>query len=314
MNTRVFALPAAATAQEAIELLRAREPDEADTIYYLYVVDEDGRLGGVVAVRRLVAARADRKVGDLAMRDPMAVQADAPAEEAARLVQRYNLLAIPVVDEERRLLGLITVDDIIDVIQEQASHTLYNLAGLSEDDRVFSPPLRSVRKRLPWMVVNLFTAFLAASVVGMFQESIAKVVALATFMPIVAGMGGNGGTQALTVMTRGVALGELEMITGLRAVMKEVTVGILVGALCGLITSLVAWWWSAQPMIGVVLFLSMIINMAIAGCAGAAVPLVLRALKLDPALGAGVIVTTFTDVFGYGCFLGIATLMLRYLA
>jgi len=209
---------------------------------------------------------------------------------------------------------MITVDDILDVIQEQASHTLYGLAGLSEDDRVFSPVLRSARKRFPWMIVNLFTAFLAAYVVGLFQASIAKVVALATFMPIVAGMGGNGGTQALTVMTRGVALGELEMITGLRAVAKEITVGVLLGATCGAITSLVAGWWSGNYMIGLVLFLAMIINMAIAGCSGAAIPLVLRALRLDPALGAGVLVTTFTDVFGYGSFLGIATLMLKYIA
>ncbi len=264
-------------------------------------------------MRRLVAARADKPVGELAMADPVAALASAPAEEAARLVQRYNLLAVPVVDEERRLLGIITVDDILDVIQEQATRTAYGLAGLSEDDRMAAPILRSVRKRLPWMVANLATAFLASWVVGLFEQSIAKVVALATFMPIVAGMGGNGGTQALTVVTRGIAIGELELISAMRAVWKEVVVGVAIGALTGLLTGAVAWPWTHQFALGFVLFAAMIINMAIAGLTGAAIPLMLRLFKLDPALGAGVIVTTFTDVFGYGSFLGIATLLLKYL-
>jgi magnesium transporter len=313
MNTRVFMLPATTTAQQAIELLRARDAEEADSIYYLYVVDSDGRLGGVVAVRRLVAARADRPVGELAMPDPVAVTASASADEAARLVARYNLLAVPVVDDQRRLLGLITVDDVIDVIQEQATQTLYGLAGLSEDDRMVSPILRSTRKRLPWMVANLATAFLAAWVIDNFSASIAKVAALATFMSIVAGMGGNGGTQALTVVTRGIALGELEVISGLRAIWKEIVVGAAIGASTGLLTALAAWLWTGHYMIGVVLFLAMVINLIIAGFSGAAVPLALRFFKLDPALGAGVIVTTFTDVFGFGSFLGIATLLMKYL-
>jgi magnesium transporter len=178
---------------------------------------------------------------------------------------------------------------------------------------MFSPVMRSVRKRLPWMVANLATAFLASWVVGLFESSIAKVVALATFMPIVAGMGGNGGTQALTVVTRGVAIGELELISGLRAIWKEILVGIVVGAATGVLTSVIVWWWTGNGMIGLVLVLSMVINMMVAGLTGAAIPLALRAFKLDPALGAGVIVTTFTDVFGYGSFLGIATLFMRYL-
>jgi magnesium transporter len=313
MNTHVFALPATATAAEAIERLRAREPEEGDSIYYLYVVDADNRLGGVVAVRRLVAARADRPVGELAMADPLAVVASAPADEAARLVARYNLLAVPVVDDERRLLGLITVDDIIDVIQEHAAQAMYGLAGLSEDDRIGSPIGQSFKKRLPWMVLNLATAFLASWVVGLFEQSIARVVALATFMPIVAGMGGNGGTQALTVVTRGVALGEMELVSGLRTIWKEIVVGVGIGAATGVITAAVAWPWTHQPMIGLVLFLAMIINLAIAGFSGASIPLFLRAIRRDPALGGTVILTTFTDCFGYGAFLGIATLLLKYL-
>jgi magnesium transporter len=313
MNTSVLTLPADATAQEAIDRLRARDPAEAESIYYLYVVDADGRLGGVVPVRRLVASRADRPVGELAVPDPLAVRASAPADEAARLVSRYNLLAVPVVDDDGRLLGYITVDDIIDIIQEQAAQTAFALAGVSGADRMYSPVIVSFKKRLPWMVINLATAFLAALVIAPFEDSIKNVTALALFGQIVAGMGGNGGTQALTVVTRGVALGELELVSAARAIWKEIAIGAAIGATTGLITALIAWPWTHKPMIGVVLFLAMIINLIIAGLAGASIPLLLRALGRDPALGGTVIMTTFTDCFGYGAFLGIATLLIKYL-
>ncbi len=213
-------------------------------------------------------------------------------------------------DDEDRLLGVITVDDVIEVIHEEATEDIYHLAGLSEEDRVFTPPMRSVRKRLPWMLVNLATAFLAAWVVGLFERSLQQVVALAVFLPVVAGMGGNGATQTLTVITRAIALGEIAFSSGLRAVTKEITVGIAIGAVTGLAAAAVALLWQGSPYLGLVLFLSMIANLAIAGLAGAAVPLVLKALHQDPALGSGVIVTTFTDCCGFFAFLGIATLLL----
>jgi magnesium transporter len=187
---------------------------------------------------------------------------------------------------------------------------MYHLAGLSEDDRVFSPAHVSLRKRLPWMLVNLCTAFCAAWVVGLFSRTIEQMVALAVFMPVVAGMGGNGGIQALTVITRGIALGEIEFSSGIRAALKEFAVGLTIGATTGALAAGVAILWQKSPFLGLALFLAMVITMAIAGFLGAAVPLLLKALKQDPALGSGVIVTTFTDIFAFFSFLGIGTLLL----
>jgi magnesium transporter len=209
------------------------------------------------------------------------------------------------------MLGVITVDDVIDVITEEATEDMYHLAGLSEDDRVFSPARVSVRKRLPWMYLNLGTAFIAAWVVGLFRHTIEQMVALAMFMPVVAMMGGNGGIQALTVITRGIALGEIEFSSGIRAALKELTVGIAIGVATGVLAAAVAYFWQGNPLLGVALFLAMVATMAIAGLLGAAVPLLLKALNQDPALGSGVIVTTFTDVFAFFSFLGIGTLLLE---
>ena len=309
MTTNFVALDEKMTAQEAIDQLRAAG-DGAPSILYLYVVDAERCLRGVVPIRRLVAAPPLRPVSELMIRDPVHVRAEADQEEVAALVRRYDLLAIPVVDVDGRMLGVITVDDVIDVITEEATQDMYHLAGLSDEDRVFSPPRTSIRKRLPWMLVNLATCFLAAWVVGLFEATIERVVALAVFMPVVAGMAGNGGIQALTVITRGIALGEIEFSTGARAAGKELAVGLVLGALTGAASAGIAVLWHGSPLIGLALFLAMAIAMAVAGLVGAAVPLALKALHQDPALGAGVIVTTFTDVFAFFSFLGIASLLL----
>lgn len=309
MTTHFVALRETMTAQDAIERVRA-VGDDTESILYLYVTDEKGALRGVVPIRRLVAAPPERPCSALMIHDPVSVRAAASQEEAAQLVSRYNLLGIPVVDDEGRMLGVITVDDVIEVIHEEATEDIYHLAGLSEDDRVFTPPLRSARKRLPWMLVNLGTAFLAAWVVGLFERSLQQVVALAVFLPVVAGMGGNGATQTLTVITRAIALGEIEFSSGLRVIAKELAVGLAIGAVTGIAAAAVALLWQRSPYLGLVLFLSMVANLAIAGLAGASVPLVLKALRQDPALGSGVIVTTFTDCCGFFAFLGIATLFL----
>jgi magnesium transporter len=315
MTTDFVALDAKMTAQEAIDHIRARgSRGDNDAILYLYVVDDEGRLQGVVPIRRLVTSPPDRPCGELMIREPASVRADTDQEEVARIVARYNLLAVPVVDADGLMVGLITVDDVIDVIQEEATEDIYNLAGLDEEERVFSTVGLSVRKRLPWMVVNLATAFLAASVVGLFRHTIEQVVLLAVFMPVVAGMAGNAGTQALTVVTRGIALGETEFSSGMRAVGKQFLVGIIVGAVTGCLGAVVGVYWNGSPIFGLVVFTAMLMSMAVAGLAGAAVPLLLKALKQDPALGSGVLVTTFTDAVGFFTFLGIATLFLDRLS
>jgi magnesium transporter len=314
MTTRFLALRESTTAEAAIDAIRRRSEEEVEQVFYLYVTDDGGCLRGVVPIRKLVSCPPRTPIRDIMIGDPVAVDALADQELVAQVVAKYNLLAVPVVDHDRRLLGVITVDDVIDVIHEEATEDMFRMVGLSEMEHVFSPISSSIRRRLPWMVVNLATAFLAATVVGLFESSIRKVVALAVFLPVVAGMGGNGGTQTLTIVTRGIALGELTVDAGMRAIRRQLVIGLAIGTSVGVLTAVAAYFWRGQPMLGLVLFLSMIINMTIAGFSGAAVPLVLKALRQDPALGSGVIVTTFTDVFGFLSFLGIATLLLRHLA
>jgi len=309
MTTSFVALDQKMRAQEAIDSLR-EVGDGSEAVLYLYVVDEQATLVGVVPIRRLVASPPDRLISEIMIPDPVSVSADDDQEEVARLVARFDLLAVPVTDVDGKMLGLITVDDVIDVITEEATEDMYHLAGLTEADRVFVPAHESIRKRLPWMFLDLATCFAAAWVVGLFERTIEQVVALAIFMPVVAGMGGNGGTQSLTVITRAIALGEIEFSSGFRAVIKELAVGLALGIAMGASSAGIAYLWHADPIIGIALFSAMILTLSVAGLMGAAVPLALKALNQDPALGAGVIVTTFTDAFAFFSFLGIATMMM----
>ena len=312
MTSEMILIEEETTADEAIALIRSMGTS-SEFIFYVYVVNDAGTFLGVVPIRRLIAADPDKPVKDLMVPDPIAVYATDDQEDVADITARYNLLAVPVVDDNFKLLGVITVDDVIDVLQEEATEDMYLMQGLSEEDRVYAPVSHSVKKRFPWMLLNLLTAFLAAYVVGLFEESIAEVVVLATFMPVVAGIGGNGGTQTLTVVTRAIALGELDYSEGMPAILKQLGIGLIVGAGIGLLTGVVAWIWKGKFFLGVVLFLAMLLNMAIAGLAGAAIPLLLKALRMDPAMGSGVLVTTFTDVSGFLAFLGLATIFIEYL-
>ena len=312
MTTAYLALDEKMTAQEAIDSIRA-SGDLDESINYLYVIDEERRLQGVVPIRRLVASPPDRPCSEIMVREAISTPPEAHQEEVAKLVARYDLLAIPVTDVDRTLLGVITVDDVIDVITAEATEDMYHLAGLSEEDRVFSKATHSVRKRLPWMFANLATVFAAAWVVGLFQETIENLVALAVLLPVVAGMGGNGGIQALTVITRAIALGEIEFSSGIRAVGKEFWVGLVLGAVTGAASAGIIWLWQGNPVLGAVIFIAMVSTMAVAGLLGAAVPLALKAVGQDPALGAGVVVTFFTDAFGFFSFLGIASVLMEYL-
>lgn len=311
MNPNVFALPEELTVGEAIvELQQARD---VEMVFYLYTVDDRRHLVGVTSLRRLLLVAPETPLKRIATGELLSVRVDTDQEEVARQVASYNLLAIPVVDLENKLVGVITVDDVIDVIKDEATEDIYRLAGVSSDDSVFSPPLASLRKRLPWLYVNLLTAFFAAGVVKAFEGTIAQVTALAVFMPIVAGMGGNAATQTLTVIVRGIALGELNIGNSRKALLKEATVGIGNGVGLGVVAALGAWVVQGDPWLGLILGLAMVINMFIAATAGTLVPLGLRAMKVDPALASSVFITTLTDVFGFLAFLGLATVFLRYI-
>ena len=312
MNPNVFALGEDLTAGEAITALQAAR--DVEMVFYLYVVDDRRHLVGVISLRRLLLVPPDTPLKRIMTTDVYSVRVDTDQEEVARQVASYNLLAIPVVDPENKLAGVVTVDDVIDVIKDEATEDVYRLAGVSKDDGVLTPPLESLRRRLPWLLVNLVTAFVAASVVGLFTATIERVVALAIFMPVVAGMGGNAATQTLAVVVRGIALGEVTWSNARQALVKEGLVGLgngfangLVGAIAVVIVTRGDW------ALGLILMAAMVINMFVAATAGTLIPLGLRALKVDPALASSVFITTLTDVFGFLSFLGLATIFIRYL-
>jgi len=311
MNPNVFALPEELTVGEAIvELQQARD---VEMVFYLYTVDDRRHLVGVTSLRRLLLVSPETPLKRIATTDVLSVRVDTDQEEVARQVASYNLLAIPVVDIENKLVGVITVDDVIDVIKDEATEDIYRMAGVSTDDSVFSPPTSSLRKRLPWLYVNLVTAFIAVAVVKAFESTISQATALAAFMPVVAGMGGNAGMQTLTVIVRGIALGELNIGNSRKALLKEGLVGLGNGVGLGLVAALGAWAVEGDPWLGMILGLAMVINMFIAATAGTLVPLGLRAMKVDPALASSVFITTLTDVFGFLAFLGLGTVFLKYL-
>jgi magnesium transporter len=312
MTTDYLALPPNTTAQGAIDKIRER--GELETFFYLYVVDDAGILIGVVPLRNLVIAPRDRVLSEMMIADPIRADVSMDQEEAARLVSRYELLALPIVDHQGRLAGIITMDDVIDIIHKETTEDMYKMAGLEEEDRVFTPASRSVKMRLPWMVFNMLTYIPVTFVIGLFEGTIGEAVALAAFMPIVAGMGGNGITQTMTVIVRAIALGELEFSSAWRALLKELTVNVSVAVVTGILLGLGAFLWKGNPFLGLVLALANILNTGlVAGLFGALIPLTLKWLRFDPALGSTIIATTFTDVFGFLSFLGLATVFLRYL-
>jgi magnesium transporter len=311
MTTEYIAFPHETTTAEALEELR--EKYQKSDLLYIYVVDDLGHLNGILPWRSLVFASGEEKIKDLMVRDPVRIEPDTPQEDVAKLVSDFDLLAVPVVDEENKIMGIVTFDDIMDVMVEEATEDMYHLAGLDTAERVFTPVSRSVRLRVPWLLINLGTALLAALTVSLFKDSISKFVALAVLMPIVANLGGNAGSQSLTVVVRGLALGELEFASQWKAILKEVSVGLCTGSLNGLIMGLIAYLWYGNFWLSFILFLAMIANLILAGFFGAVVPLILKWADKDPALGSHILVTTVTDVGGFFIFLGLATMLMSRL-
>ena len=311
MNPNVFALPEDLTAGEAITAIQTAR--DVEMVFYLYVVDERRHLVGVTSLRRLLLVPPDTPLKRIMTTEVHSARVDTDQEEVARQVASYNVLALPVVDAENKLVGVITVDDVIDIIKDEATEDVFRFAGVSVDDGVLSPPGESLARRLPWLGVNLVTAFIAASVVAAFEPTIVLVPALAMLMPVVAGMGGNAATQTLAVTVRGLALGELTWVNAKAALAKEGLVGLGNGLVLGTVAALGAWALRGDPVLGLILALAMVINMFVAATAGTLIPLGLRALKIDPALASSVFITTLTDIFGFFSFLGLATLFVQYL-
>ena len=300
-----------ASAASALDIVRLRGA-AAESLGAALLVDAHRRLYGSISIVRLAIARPDMVVSEIADTPVQSVAPLTDQEECARLMERYSLRYIPVSEPEGRLVGVILGEDLVDVAVEEATEDMYNMAGIP-GERVMGPLGASVAHRLPWLYINLGTAFLAALVISAFESTIARVVALAVFLPVVAGQGGIGGTQTLTLVVRSMALGELPGRRGVRLLVREVALGLVHGILLGLAVALVAGLWKGSPFLGLVLGLAMLVNMLVAGLAGAGVPLLLRRLRLDPAVASAVIVTTFTDLAGFAIFLGLATAMISAL-
>lgn len=313
MSTEFVALRRDWTVDEAIAFLRRQGP-RADQPFYLYVVDDAGRLIGVVGLRNIVTAAPETPIAAIMSEEARSVGVLEDQEVAAERMRHYNLLALPVVDENGRLRGVITADDVLDVQVEEATEDIYRMAGLAEEERIFRPIREAVPPRLAWLLINLCTAFLAATTVNFFEGTIERVAALAVFMPMVAGMGGNAGIQTITLVVRSIALGEVDTRDALRVLRHEALIALTKGVVIGLIVAVVAAAWKGSPWLGLIVGLAMLANIANATLVGVLVPLLLKRLRADPALASGVIVTTFSDVVGFLVFLGLATILVSKLS
>ncbi len=315
MTNRFIALRAEMTVEEVRELLRGRAQDErTEDIAYLYVTDAAQRLVGVVSLRDLVFRREGRRMDEIVNRDVKFVRVDTDQENLVQQFERYHYLGLPVLDAEGRLVGAVKASDALEVAAKEATEDMQLMVGLSGEEHALTPWQQSIRGRLPWLYINLATAFAAALVVGAFENTIARWTALAIFLPIVAGQGGNAGMQTLTVIIRDLALGEITRGDGRRALLKEVTLGLLNGLAIGLAVGVIGWFWKGSILLGIVAGAAMLLNQLAAAVAGVMIPLGLKALRLDPALASSIFLTTVTDVAGFFFFLGLATLCLRWAA
>jgi magnesium transporter len=306
MDPRVTALRPGTTVAEALDRLR---PLRAQRIQEVFLVDGGGRLVGAVSLQDLALAPPPARLEALGRGAPPSVPSMATREDVLERLEQSRLTTLPVLDLDERLLGVIRHDALVTAAREEASVDIQTMVGASREERALSPVSFAVRKRLPWLQVNLATAFLAAAVVGLFEDTIARFTALAVLLPVVAGQSGNTGAQALAVTMRGLALREIRVRHWLRVSGKEINVAVINGVAVALTTALGVYVWSRSPGLALVICLSMVISMVAAGLSGAAIPMVLSALGQDPAQSSSIILTTVTDVVGFFSFLGIATLL-----
>jgi magnesium transporter len=312
MTDRVISLRGHYTIQQCQELLRSMPEQRPEDVSYLYVTDEDKHLIGVISLRDLVFRQPHHVIGDIINREVRAVRVDADQEEIARQFEHYHFLGLPVVDDQGRLMGVVRASDALHVAQAEATEDMQLMVGLSGEERALTPWRKSILKRLPWLCVNLGTAFCAAAVVGFFESTIAQWTALAIFLPIVAGQGGNAGMQTLTVIIRDMALGEISTGDGRKALFKEMVLGAVNGLAIGLVVGCIGFLWQGDIRLGLVAGAAMLLNQLAAAMSGVLIPFGLKFFKVDPALASSIFVTTVTDVAGFFFFLGLATLAIRW--
>jgi magnesium transporter len=298
MNSEIIKVNINLDKKDALDEI-LRQSEEMEEFYTIYVVDDEDILQGILSIKSIFKSRPDARVRDLVITDFVYVKADLDQEDVASLISQYNLTTIPVVDDNMKLLGRVTVDDIIDVMEQESTEDILKISGVSEDEELSGNWKEAVKSRLPWLVINLGTAYLAASIIRHFDGTVSKLPQIAAYMTIIAGMGGNAATQSLAVTVRRISLSDLTDQQAYNTVLKEFLVGLLNGAANGVIVFLIAMFYDADPMLGLVLFLAMTGNLVIAGLTGASIPLVLKRVGIDPAVASSIIITTFTDCAGF---------------
>jgi magnesium transporter len=309
MQREIVTVPKDWSVGNTIDYMRARASHLPRDFYDIYVVDEERRPVGAVPLSRLMRNQRDVRIDDIMLADLRVARTEMDQEEVALMFSQYALVSAPVIDVDGLLVGVITADDIVHVVHEEAEEDLLRLGGVREDD-FYEAVFDTTRARFSWLFVNLGTAIVASIVIGLFDAAIEQVVALAVLMPIVASMGGNAGTQTLTVAVRALAMKELTATNAARIVGKEVIVGGINGLVFAILMGLIAWIWFDTPTIGFIIAAAMIINLLVAGFAGVAIPIVLDRMEIDPAVASAVILTTVTDVVGFLSFLGLAAIVL----
>jgi len=312
MTTEFIAISANQTVRSAMFILKNEAP-QAETIYYLFVIDEEKRLAGVISLRDLIVADDDTMISEIMNERVVSVSVGEDQEEVARMMRDYNFLALPVVDFQNHLLGIITVDDIIDVMEEEASDDYSKLAGIADLDTMDRNPFSAAKKRLPWLIILLFLGMFTASLIGRFEETLNKVAILAVFIPLIAGMAGNTGTQALAVAVRGIATGDFEKENKWSIIVREAGTGLITGSICGILVTFIVYFWQGDLFLGVLVGISIFITLIIATLAGSLVPLLMHRLKIDPAVASGPFITTINDIISILIYFGIATAFMSYL-
>ncbi len=312
MQTELFDASLDETVQDSVDRLKQlKESDELENVHKVFIVNDHSRLITTISLEDLILFDFSKTYRELVeSKEFRSVEATTDIEEVATMFEQYDLSVLPVVDWQGKLVGRITSDDIYDVIEERATEQIYNLAGVDDEAEHEEELMGVFKKRSYWLFLNLITAIVASGVIAMFDETLAAFIPLAILMPIVASMGGNAGTQTLTVMVRKMALGDIDYENSKQALFNEVTISLLNGLVFALLMGIIAFVWFSMPLLGLVIAMAMIINMLIAGFFGAAIPLFLKRMDIDPAIGSTVLLTTATDVFGFFSFLGLAQLIM----
>lgn len=313
MALEFVAVKADATVQDAVEKIREKR-EEVENLYYLWVVDDSERLVGVISLKDLLLEPPDREIADILNPEVISVHVNTDQEVVARMVTKYDLVNIPVVDQHHRLVGRITHDDILDVIQEEVDEDISLMAGMFDQEIAEESTLRISRARLPWLIMGLFGGILAAAVIRQFESSLENVIALSFFFPVVMAMGGNTGTQAATVVVRGLATGEVSLVNIWKRLWMEMRVALINGIICGILLGLIVGAWLSDYGLGASVALALILIVINSGFIGSAVPFALKKLNIDPALATGPFVTTSNDILGLFIYLGFVTIFLKMVA